>query len=129
MNNDRWMRASDQDRDKVSEVLRDAYAVGRLSRDEFDERSVAAYSARTWGELHDLTADLPAPAPASLPSDIVAEQGMTRPRTVSQRKYVKAIQACLLVLAAGFAGRVFPDAAWVLAVTVLLVLVLPARPR
>ena len=130
MNNDRWMRASDQDRDRIAEVLRDAYAVGRLSRDEFDERILAAYSARTLGELRDLTADLPAPPPACLPSDMVADQDIARPRTVSRYGYVRTMRACVLVLTAWLAGRMFPAAVWVLAFTVLLiVLIIPIRPR
>jgi Domain of unknown function (DUF1707) len=57
---DRPIRASDQDRDSVVDVLRDAYADGRLTLDEFSERTSAAYAAKTWGELRDLTGDLPA---------------------------------------------------------------------
>jgi len=49
---------SDQDRENAVELLIEAYAVGRLSREELDERAIAAYSATTWGELRDLTADL-----------------------------------------------------------------------
>lgn len=127
MNTDRWMRASDQDRDKVAELLRDAYAIGRLSRDEFDERSVAAFSARTYGELRDLTADLPDPPAGGLPSDMVTERDVAR--TITRRRCARMAWACLLVLAAGLAGRVFPAAVWMLAIAVLLVLVLPARPR
>jgi Domain of unknown function (DUF1707) len=57
---DRPIRASDQERESVVDVLRDAYAEGRLMLDEFEERTSAAYSARTWADLHELTADLPA---------------------------------------------------------------------
>ena len=57
------MRASDADRDRVVEVLRDAAADGRLTVDEFDERMAAALSSRTLAELAPLTADLVA-APA-----------------------------------------------------------------
>jgi Domain of unknown function (DUF1707) len=53
------IRASDQDRESVVTVLRQAYSEGRLSLDEFDERISAAYAARTWGDLRALTADLP----------------------------------------------------------------------
>ena len=53
------MRASDKDREAVVAVLRDAYTVGRLTLDEFDERTSAAYTGKTWGELRVLTADLP----------------------------------------------------------------------
>jgi Domain of unknown function (DUF1707) len=55
----RFIRASDHDRGNAAELLMEAYAAGRLSREEFDERATAAYSARTLGELLDLTADLP----------------------------------------------------------------------
>jgi hypothetical protein len=41
------------------QLLRDAHAEGRLDLDEFMERTGAAYSAKTWGELDGLTADLP----------------------------------------------------------------------
>jgi hypothetical protein len=59
MPNDEEIRASDQDRDEVVAVLRDAYAAGRLTLEEFDERTSAAYGGRTWGALRELTADLP----------------------------------------------------------------------
>lgn len=59
MADDQGMRASDKDRDAVVAVLRDGYAAGRLTLDEFDERTSAAYRARTWGELRAITADLP----------------------------------------------------------------------
>lgn len=55
----RDIRASDADREGVVTILRDAYTEGRLTLDEFDERTTATYTARTWGELQDLTADLP----------------------------------------------------------------------
>lgn len=54
------IRASDSDREVVVGALRDAYTAGRLTMDEFDERTSAAYAARTWGELRKLTVDLPA---------------------------------------------------------------------
>src|SRR6516165_1033052 len=45
------MRASDADRDRVVDVLRDAAGDGRLTADEFEERMEAALSSRTLGEL------------------------------------------------------------------------------
>jgi hypothetical protein len=59
MASDHVIRASDQDRDVVVAALRDAYTVGRLTLEEFDERMSAAYGSRTWGELRKLTDDLP----------------------------------------------------------------------
>ncbi|WP_405440356.1 DUF1707 domain-containing protein [Streptomyces avidinii] len=64
------LRASDADRDRVVERLRDAVAEGRLDMEEFEERLEAAYKSRTYAELEPLTRDLPAPAggPAGRPS-------------------------------------------------------------
>jgi len=56
---DRPIRASDKERDSVVDVLRDAYTDGRLTLEEFDERTSAAYASKTWGDLRELTADLP----------------------------------------------------------------------
>ncbi len=53
------MRASDADRDRVAEVLREAFAEGRLDAVEHTERIEAAYNAKTLGELAPLLADLP----------------------------------------------------------------------
>jgi hypothetical protein len=53
------IRASDADRDAVVGALTDAYTAGRLTLEEFDERSTAAYTGKTWGELRELTRDLP----------------------------------------------------------------------
>jgi hypothetical protein len=54
------LRASDTDRERVAEVLRDAAGHGRISMDELDERLEAVYAARTYGELVPITRDLPA---------------------------------------------------------------------
>jgi DUF1707 SHOCT-like domain len=59
MTTDRAMRASDQDREHVVEILRAQYAEGRLTLEEFDERMASAYAGKTWGDLADLTSDLP----------------------------------------------------------------------
>jgi hypothetical protein len=53
------IRASDADREVVVDTLREAYMAGRLTHDEFDERMSAAYTSRTWGDLRQLTTDLP----------------------------------------------------------------------
>lgn len=56
---DRPIRASDGERESVVDVLRDAYTEGRLTLEEFEERMSAAYAAKTWTELRELTSDLP----------------------------------------------------------------------
>jgi Domain of unknown function (DUF1707)/Cell wall-active antibiotics response 4TMS YvqF len=54
----RDLRASDADRDRVLAVLAEAMGDGRLTPDEHAERVQRACTARTLGELADLTADL-----------------------------------------------------------------------
>ncbi len=56
------LRASDADRERVAEVLREALAEGRLDMEEFGERLDATYQARTYGELAPITRDLPSGA-------------------------------------------------------------------
>jgi hypothetical protein len=53
------MRAGDADRERVAEQLRSAHAEGRLDLAEYDSRVQQAWAARTYGELDQLTADLP----------------------------------------------------------------------
>ena len=57
---DRPIRASDQERESFVDVLRDAFTDGRLTFDEFEERTASAYAAKTWAQLRELTSDLPA---------------------------------------------------------------------
>jgi hypothetical protein len=53
------MRASDTDRDRVAGALREHCAQGRLTMDELNDRLEATYTARTLGELQQVTRDLP----------------------------------------------------------------------
>lgn len=69
------LRASDADRERVAEVLRDALAEGRLDMEEFGERLDATYSARTYGELAPLTRDLPDGGTAGPAVDMVKRPG------------------------------------------------------
>ncbi len=52
------LRAADRDRDAVLAVLVEAYADGRLTREEYDERSEALAATRTLGALPELVHDL-----------------------------------------------------------------------
>ncbi|WP_329519761.1 DUF1707 SHOCT-like domain-containing protein [Spirillospora sp. NBC_01491] len=54
------LRASDRDRDQVLVLLHTAFAEGRLTEVELDERSDAVLAARTHEELGRMSADLPA---------------------------------------------------------------------
>src|SRR4051812_18628273 len=54
------LRAGDTDRAAVATALGRHMADGRLTVAEYDERVARAYAARTYGDLAELTADLPA---------------------------------------------------------------------
>jgi uncharacterized protein DUF1707 len=68
----RLIRASDQDRDRTAQLLREHHAVGRLDADEFTERIDKVFLAKTIGDLDELTADLPAVDPYPLPTSSLA---------------------------------------------------------
>jgi Domain of unknown function (DUF1707) len=53
------LRASDADREQVLEVLKTAFAEGRLTMAELDARAGQALVSRTYGELAALTTDIP----------------------------------------------------------------------
>jgi hypothetical protein len=59
-------RASDADRDRAARLLNAAFAEGRLTADEHGQRLDAAYAARTWQQLDQVTADLPIPPTAAV---------------------------------------------------------------
>jgi hypothetical protein len=75
------LRASDADREVVHGLLTEAFADGRLDRDEYDERTTATLQARTLGELPPLVTDLvpdrpllPATVPLSAASSSEIQQ-------------------------------------------------------
>ncbi|MEV5755065.1 DUF1707 domain-containing protein [Actinoallomurus sp. NPDC052308] len=62
------MRASDADRDRIADRLREALAEGRLTAEEHAERLDVVYQAKTYAELAPIVADLPGaggPMPAA----------------------------------------------------------------
>ncbi|MFJ2702116.1 DUF1707 domain-containing protein [Streptomyces sp. NPDC087428] len=69
------MRASDAERERIAEILREAVAEGRLEMEEFDQRLDATYRARTHGELEPIVRDLPAVGAAVTP--VAAGQSRT----------------------------------------------------
>ena len=78
------IRASDQDRDRVANVLREHHAVGRLDAEEFNDRLDKAFAAKTMGDLEELTSDLPAVDPYPLPTSSMSrhDAGGGLPSTV-----------------------------------------------
>jgi Domain of unknown function (DUF1707)/Cell wall-active antibiotics response 4TMS YvqF len=76
------VRASDAEREAVVERLRVAATEGRLTLSELTERTEAAYTATTRGELAPITADLPAEPASSAPM---------RPSGRTDREWVVAV--------------------------------------
>ena len=58
---DRTVRASDADRDRTADHLREQAGEGRLDTEELEKRLEAAFAAPTLADLDGLTADLPRP--------------------------------------------------------------------
>lgn len=86
----RAIRASDRDRDQAVAVLQEEYVRGRLGLDEFRERMSAAYESTTWGDLLDLTADLPA---GLRPGTDLAAPRPSRPRRRGSRAWLPSAAA------------------------------------
>lgn len=94
------LRASDAERERVAAQLREHCAAGRITPEELDERSDAAFSARTLGELRGLLADLPA-----LPDAGRATAGLQRrhadpARELAKKRVVQRTGAWLLIFVA-----------------------------
>jgi hypothetical protein len=61
------LRVGDAERDAVADRLRESYAQGRLTMDEFNDRLSAALAATTQRDLSQLTRDLPHTSVPSVP--------------------------------------------------------------
>ena len=131
------LRVSDAERDRALSELSDAYQAGRITADEFDQRSTQALSARTGEELTAPLADLPLDRGSvdAGPVDVATPRradGYLVPRLTIGAS-LTAI--CFGGVAASIAGR--PDVGWTVALTpaavavlcVVLVVALQVRVR
>jgi DUF1707 SHOCT-like domain len=99
---DAAMRASDADRERVVELLRDHCAAGRLTSEELSERIDEAYAARTLGDLWETARELPIPQAAAdepVPERRPSPRG---PRLASAGLLVAAVAIAAGVTGAGF---------------------------
>jgi hypothetical protein len=113
------IRISDADRERITERLREHFADGRLSADELEERITAALSAKTYGDLRRLMADLPDAAP-------VPPRQWEPPPWVGRRGGIawrgpRILPLALLLLVAAL---VIPGAGWIFLAFVKVVFVL-----
>jgi hypothetical protein len=83
------MRASDADREIVRVVLADAFADGRLTREEYDDRLNTLYGSRTLGEVPSLLTDL---VPLDSPPTASAPLLRADYRTRGARKWRKDVE-------------------------------------
>jgi len=127
------IRVSDAERDQAVAELGEHFQAGRLTQEEFDERSGRALQARTGRDLTALFTDLPRPAapdawtgpaygPAYGPGYGPAYGQMARPggRGAGPLPVVRFVLAVVIV--AIIAGNVFGhtlDAGWLVPVIVL----------
>jgi hypothetical protein len=84
------LRASHDDRDRVVELLRVSAGDGRLTAEELDERLERAMTARTYGELARLVADLPATGSVAAPV-VAAAQAKDVVRIDTRSGHVKRV--------------------------------------
>lgn len=117
------LRASDADRERVSEVLRHGLADGRLTAEEFHARLDACFAARTFGELDEVIADLPGPSPYEdlpVPASRTGAGSSRLPAQAAPSRmhhplgsYLSANLVCWTVWALGGAGGSPPWPVWV----------------
>ncbi len=127
------IRTSDADRDRVADRLRDHYAEGRLTRDEFDERLTTVLNARTFGDLRGVLTDLPEPAlmpaaPRSVPAASRSAPPVFRYRRRGPRLFPIVVLALLaiVVLSGGGAALVVAKVIAIMAAIMLGLFVLTA---
>jgi DUF1707 SHOCT-like domain len=107
---DRNLRAANADRDAIGEILRRQHVAGRLDTDEFAERYGRSLQAKTYSELDELIADLPAdPEPAFSAGNRTAISPGGYPRAGRPSWMVPAfiLLAVVAVLALASGGHVF----------------------
>jgi DUF1707 SHOCT-like domain len=123
MAEDRQLRVSDEQRERVAEEIREHFAAGRLSDEELDERVRAVYNARTEDELQAVRADLP-----KLPASLAQQKAeLAERRSHLQRRLLQEAGGgiglfvlCTVIWAAsGAAGSFWPI--WVLLIPLLVV--------
>jgi len=77
------LRAADVDREAVARRLDAHLSTGRITVAEYEERSARAWAAKTYGELAELTADLP-PEPAGHPVSLAKQPAAAADRPAGQ---------------------------------------------
>ncbi|WP_245194568.1 DUF1707 and DUF4190 domain-containing protein [Kitasatospora phosalacinea] len=108
------MRAANADRERTIDVLRAAFAEGRLTAAEYEQRMGAAHQAATYGQLAALVADLPsgpmvqpfgAPVPV-VPPTFMPPFAPSPPARNNGLAVASTTLGCLALPGAGFAAAI-----------------------
>ena len=112
------LRAGDDDRDRVMDLLKTAFTQGRLTGEELDARTGQALAARTYADLDALTEDIPGiPRPDGTPGSPVPTQArpVRPPAPIRHWRLARASAisvGCLaLAFVAAYSGNLI-DNAW-----------------
>ena len=104
------LRVSDADRDRAVSELSEAFQAGRITADEFDQRSAQALGARTGEELSTLLEDLPVDrAPAAQAANVDQVHRALAARIVTGASAAAVTALAALALANGLSSG--PDPA------------------
>jgi hypothetical protein len=124
------LRCSDADRERVVAELNKHFTEGRLTLDEFDQRSSSAYQARTYADLALLTTDLPGgqvvpaverePIPADDPPPPVPQHGRWQDAAGAVGSWLSVSVVLTVIWALGGRGDFWPG--WVVGIWGVFVL-------
>ncbi len=117
------MKASDADRDAVVAALSEHFQAGRLTSEELEERTGRALTARTLGQLDELTVDLPAPRSAAGAGPTAPVAPLRRPGYLPMVPLVipLAVLAIVALTLGTSAGMHWWGIWWVIPVALLIV--------
>jgi hypothetical protein len=114
------LRASHADRERVIEVLQDAFVQGRLNEGELDTRVGQAFASRTYAELAALTADIP----AALPRQPARAQNRAPGNRTARDVAIGLVIGLIVAVAIVFGGLLKYGAFGVLAIPIVAVVAL-----
>ena len=99
------LRVSDADRDRALAELSEHYQAGRLTLEEFDERSAQALQSRTARELSGLFTDLPAAHPGAPATGQALAVPGARPQLTAGRVIAAAAGIAAIVIVVSVLAR------------------------
>jgi len=116
------LRASDADRDRAIAELSEHFQAGRLTQEEFDERTGHALQARTGQDLAALFTDLPHDhAPGNAPPAAGQDQPVQPYRAPIPRI---AVAVCAIIVAGSILGGSSGHHGWFALAPIIIVLVI-----